>query len=494
MAVSFNNIPANIRVPLFYAEVDNSRANIAQIRQRALLIGQQTSAATATPNVAVIVRNVEQARLLFGQGSILALMVETYRKNDTFTELWCLPVADAAASSAATGTVVFTGTATASGTVSLYIAGRRIQTGVSNGTAAAAVATAVAAAINADVSSPVTAAASTGTVTLTARNKGTLGNGIDVRMNFLGGAGGEALPLGISATITAMANGATDPVFTPALAALGDDDFDFVGFPYTDTNSLDAIKAFMDDVTGRWSWSRQIYGHVFSARSGTLGQLGTFGALRNDQHATIMGFHDSPSHAWDWAAAYTAAAAVSLSIDPARPLQTLTLLGVLAPPMASRFTIPDRQTLYFTGLATYTVRTDGTVQIDRGITTYQKNAFGQADVSYLDTETLFTLAFILRRLRIAITSKYGRHKLANDGTRFGAGQAIVTPNILKAEILAEYRTLEFLGIVENFDLFKANLVVERNVTDPNRIDVLLPPDVVNALRVFAVLAQFRLQY
>jgi len=40
----------------------------------------------------------------------------------------------------------------------------------------------------------------------------------------------------------------------------------------------------------------------------------------------------------------------------------------------------------------------------------------------------------------------------------------------------------------------ANLIVERNADDPNRLDVLLPPDLVNQLRVFAVLAQFRLQY
>jgi hypothetical protein len=36
--------------------------------------------------------------------------------------------------------------------------------------------------------------------------------------------------------------------------------------------------------------------------------------------------------------------------------------------------------------------------------------------------------------------------------------------------------------------------VERDVNDPNRVNVLYPPDLINQLRVFAVLAQFRLQY
>ena len=50
------------------------------------------------------------------------------------------------------------------------------------------------------------------------------------------------------------------------------------------------------------------------------------------------------------------------------------------------------------------------------------------------------------------------------------------------------------GIVENADLFAQNLIVERDANNPNRLNVLFPPDLVNQLRVFAVLAQFRLQY
>ena len=42
--------------------------------------------------------------------------------------------------------------------------------------------------------------------------------------------------------------------------------------------------------------------------------------------------------------------------------------------------------------------------------------------------------------------------------------------------------------------FKNNLIVERDPNDPNRVNVLYPPDLINQLRIFAVLAQFRLQY
>lgn len=69
---------------------------------------------------------------------------------------------------------------------------------------------------------------------------------------------------------------------------------------------------------------------------------------------------------------------------------------------------------------------------------------------------------------------------------------MVTPSIIRAELIAEYQKLEEKALVENLDAFKQKLIVERNADDPNRIDVLLPPDLVNQLRIFAVLAQFRL--
>jgi phage tail sheath gpL-like len=130
----------------------------------------------------------------------------------------------------------------------------------------------------------------------------------------------------------------------------------------------------------------------------------------------------------------------------------------------------------------------------RETTTYQLNLYSQSDDAYELVTTLATLARLLRNQRHAITTKFPRHKLANDGTRFGVGQAIVTPKIIMAELVAQYRIDEFNGLVEDVGSFKSHLIVERDPNDPNRVNVLYPPDLVNQLRVFAVLAQFRLQY
>ncbi|MEB0312248.1 phage tail protein, partial [Pseudomonas sp. 10B1] len=88
------------------------------------------------------------------------------------------------------------------------------------------------------------------------------GNDIDIRSNYLGTVNGQAIPVGLTLTITAMTAGATNPVLDTALSSLADQAFDFIVSPYTDTASLDSLKALLNDKTGRWGYISQIYGHV----------------------------------------------------------------------------------------------------------------------------------------------------------------------------------------------------------------------------------------
>lgn len=492
MTVPFSNIPSNLRVPLFYAELDNSQANSGAQTQRTLIVGQITASGNGVPGVPVLGQGVSDAQAKGGLGSMLALMTAAYKNSDSFGEVWFLPLADAAGSVAATGTVAIVGSPTATGVISLYIAGKLISLTVTTGELAADIANALAALVNGTSDLPVTATATTATVTLTAKNKGTGGNEIDLRLNYLGTSGGEAVPAGLTLTLTQMSAGATNPVLDTALSNLGDEAFDIIVSPYTDTASLNALKNLLNDQTGRWSYASQLYGHVISAQRGTFSTLGTAGNARNGQHESIMGFYDSPSPAWIWAADLAGTAAVALRADPGRPLQTLALSTVLAPPPASRFDLGERNTLLWDGISTFTVASDGTVAIENLITTYQVNGFGSPDDSYLQVETLFSLMYVLRFLRSIVTSKYGRVKLAANGTRFAPGSAIVTPNIIRADLIAGYGTLEYNGFAQDSKAFAQALIVEKNATNPNRVDVLWPGTLMNQLRTFALLAQFRL--
>ena len=491
--IPFRVIPSALRLPGAYAELDNSQANTGAINQRTLIIGQITSTGVATPNVPIICGGVGDAQTQGGVNSMLATMVAAYRLNDNFGEVWMLPVADAGASTAAAGSVTFTVPPTASGTISLYVADQLYTVQVTAAQTVAAIATAVAAAINAVKTAVVTAVATAGAVAITAVNKGLVGNDIDIRLNKQGTKGGEITPAGLTYTVVAMTGGATNPILTTALGNLGNTTFDFIVSPYTDTTSMDAIKQLLNDQTGRWSWLSQRYGHVFTALRGTFASQTTYGLARNNQHETVLGFNDSATLAYVWASALAGQVAVSVRADPGVPLQYLPLLGVSAPSAQSQFTPDLRQTLLFDGISTFKVQQDGTVITENIITTYQLNAAGSADSSYLEVETLYQLMLEIRTLNTMLTSKYARNKLASNGSRPAANSGLVTPNIIKADIIALYQEREAAGFVQNSAAFASALVVNKNTTNPNRVDILWPGTPVNQMRTFGTLVQFRLQ-
>lgn len=494
-AIPFQHIPSNLRVPLFYAEVNNSQANTATGAQRALLIGQVLPSGAAVPNVPLRSLGAADAIQQGGAGSVLALMAEAYFDNDSVGEAWYLPLQDAAGAVAATGSITVTAGPTAAGTLSLYINGQLVPVAVAAAETPAQVATAIAAAVTAMSSLPVTATVdgqTTSKVDLVAKNAGLVGNEIDVRLNYQGAVAGEVTPEGMTVTIAAFANGATNPSLTAGLANLQDMAFDFIACSLTDAASLTALQSFMNDSTGRWSYAQQIYGHVFYAYRGTAGSQTTFGLTRNNPHESVLGFNDSPSAAWQWAAALTGAAAQSLRADPALPLQTVPIYGVLAPPLVSRFAFTERNVFLFDGVSTFTVDDSGQVYIESLITTYQTNAFGQADDSYLKVETLFTLAYALRAIRSMFNTKYARVKLVDDGTRIAPGSGTVSPSIVKADYIAKYQELEQAGIVQDSAGFAKSIIVQRNPDNPNRLDTLWPGTLINQLNVMAMLAQFRL--
>jgi len=493
--IPFAQIPQNLRIPGFFAEVNNARANTAGSPQRALIIGQITSAGKASPNVPLQCFGAGDAIAQGGAGSMLAIAAAAYLANNPFGEVWYLPLADPSGANAA-AQCLFSGTATAAGTVSLYIAGNLVAVPVTVGMTATQVATAVAAAISANPNLPVTATSTAGGLVLPVKNVGLAGNDLDVRLNYKGASAGEVLPAGLVFTLTFAATGGSGvPTLTTGLANLVDQSFDFIVTPYTDNTSVAALTAFMNDVSGRWSWNSQIYGHVFGAIRGTASALTTFGVALNDPHSTYMGFFDSPSLSYVWGAAVAGATAAALANDYTAPIAGmagLAVQGVLAPPLQSRFLPQIRNSLLFDGVSTFTV-VSGQVFIESLISTYQLNSQGQPDNSYLKVETLFSLMFNLRDLQAFVVAQYGSVKLAADGVKYAPGANVATPSSIKAAIIGRYRFNCMQGFAQQPDVFAAALVVQINPTNPDRVDVLFTPILIGILDQFATLCQFRLQ-
>src|SRR5262245_27378496 len=512
MPISFANIPANWRIPLYWAEVDPSQAGLPIVKQPALVVGAMMASGEQTPNVPRPMGTQAQVDKAYGQGSELSCMFRTFFANNFAHEVWGLGVLPDAGSTASSGTIGVGSTNSPpsyeAGVISLYIAGHKIAVTIGASDTPAEIATQMAAEINDQPELPVTATAAGTVVTVTCKTPGLNGDDINMTVNYWGRIGGEETPVGLELTFSGakpgqdatkagwLGGGAGIPIYDDAIIALGEREFEYVALANTDSTTLLAWETeygFSD--TGRWGWMRQLYGHLFAARRDEYADHIIWGATRNSGLTSVLALEvQSPSPTYEWAAAYAAKAARALTNDPARPLQTLSLNQCFPAPGEFRFNLMDLNAMSGNGLATQKTGSDNFPMILRETTTYQLNLYSQSDDAYELVTTMATLARLIRNQRHAITSKFPRHKLANDGTRFGVGQAIVTPKSIRAELVAQYRIDEFNGLVEDVANFKAHLIVERDPNDPNRVNVLYPPDLVNQLRVFAVLAQFRLQY
>jgi phage tail sheath gpL-like len=155
----------------------------------------------------------------------------------------------------------------------------------------------------------------------------------------------------------------------------------------------------------------------------------------------------------------------------------------------SRLDIGERNTLLYDGISTFKVGDDGTVIIERMRTTYQQNAAGADDDSYLDVETMFGLMFVARDLANYLLARYARKKLVSDDTLILPGSNCVSAKMIKASTISEYRALQAGGYVQNADIFAKNIIAEN--AGRGLVKILAPVDLVNQLRQIAILLQFR---
>lgn len=492
--MSLGNIPDDFRVPLVIIDIDNSQAlDSAPAQSRKIIvIGQQSATGTATALTSNRITSDGTADQLYGKGSMLAGMLKTLRKANSYTEVWAMGLADIAAGAAAKAELAITGPATAAGTLALLVNGVSVQVGVSADDTADTIATAIIAAVNKLPDTQVIAAlkaASTTSVTLTTNWKGVTGNAMDVRLNYYPG---EQTPAGVAVAVTAFTGGTGTPDIAAVVAALGDDWYTDIVFPYNDTQSLNAIR---DELLERWGPLQMIEAQLWTALRGTHAESGTFGETRNDWLISCLGTNIAPQPHWLWAASYGGIAAYYLANDPARPLQTLVLPGILPPAKDVRWDMPERNLLLHDGIATHNVDAGGNVCIEREITMYRVNQYGDADTSYLNVQSPATLGRIRYVIKNRFSNRYPRHKLAGDDVLdlLDPGQPVMAPKIARAELL-DIALTELIpaGLVEDFDDYKDTLDVYLDGADKDRLNFICHPNLVNQLRVLAGLIQFKL--
>jgi len=504
--IQFNNIPTTIRTPGAYVEIDNSRAlkGLVQNPHKALIIGQGLSTGTKPHELLYAISRDGLADSYFGTGSPIARMCNIFKENNPNTELYAIAVsisATAAGVKASAGIAFSTALSTnggscgGAGTLYMYVNGTEIPIAITSGWSVEDVQSHTATTINLKsayipcIASNGGSKYSDGEMVLIAKYSGSIGNALDVRVNYYDWQSLPAAFSGDSIYITNFAGGTSQPDIDPVWDIVGDEQFHYIVMPYDAATQLTSLEDELDD---RFGPMIDMQGHGFCATRGTNAACTTLGNTRNNQHNTIIGYYDAPQDPCEWAAALAAVAAKNLNNDPARPLHGLKLKGILPPPKESRFTRAERDVLLYDGIATFTVARDGSVQIERCITTYQTNSVGGVDPSYLDIQTLATLNEIRYQYKTRMLNRFiaPRFKLADDTFPVQPGSYVATPNLVKQECIALFTLLRDEGLIENLDEFVENIVVERNTTDRNRVDVLLPPDLINQFIILATNLQF----
>lgn len=207
--------------------------------RRTLILAQGTSDGSFTSGALVtgIGNSKGAADSLCGAGSIGALMINRYKAVNKDSQLDAIIVSDNQSGVAAEGSVVISASSPAAGTFDLIVGSGSLNKYTINTTTSSTATTigdAIESAINEDPNSPVTASNTTGTVTLTAKSKGTEGNAIPIEIG--------ALPSGVTCTITAFSGGVTDPILTGILDKIDTAKYDIVA-PVT---FLSTIKTHLE--------------------------------------------------------------------------------------------------------------------------------------------------------------------------------------------------------------------------------------------------------
>lgn len=493
MAIS-TGIVESWKLPLFYATVDGSQAGGLSETQPVLIVGQMLASGSATPNVAVPVGSLSLAQAMFGAGSLLERQFGAFFQNNTTADVYALPMLDPTASVGSTGSITINTAVSSSGIVTLYVADQKVAIAVYTQDTTATIATKLAVAINAITTVTVVAAAATNVVTLTSKNKGDLSNDCMLTFNAGGLNAGEYFPLGFSATLVQMSGGQGEPDFTAAISNIMSQSFSYVCMPYSDSGSLGTWDyEFGFQSGGRGAFDRAQYGIIFNAAKKDYADGMEFGLNNNSAViSTMIAELGTLSPAYEVAAAYCAKAAYFLEDDPARPLATLPLSGIVPAPSAQRFSRAEINNLTGSGLAVQTVAPGGIMAIVRETMQYQLNEYGQSDVAFGLATTLATLFELIARCKALLTAKFARVKLAPNGTAFGPGNAVVTPDVIAGELIAEATGFIFDGLMIDFQGFVDDLIVEIDDTNDTRCNILWPPRLMPGLRQIAMDAQFRL--
>jgi len=262
--------------------------------QKILVVGQKL--ATGNAVAGVLVEGIEESDIQtkFGQGSMLQGQLDTIFKiftdsgSNVVPRIDVIPLDDGAGASATSDIVISasSGTeATVSGTAVFTIAGIEYKLSITIGETIADIGARLETLLT-DLDAPFSVSELTNTVSMTARNKGTVGNSFPVILEGIE-YDGSAWTIGnVAFVINVFTSGATDPTLTDVLDVVEDVRYQTCLAPLQyGTDFL--VEDFLDT---RWNTTNKILdGVAIYADTDTKANLITEGEAINSQNLVIVG-------------------------------------------------------------------------------------------------------------------------------------------------------------------------------------------------------------
>lgn len=462
--IAFESIQSSIRKPGKYAEFNYKLAvrTLPGNRQKVLIPAQKTTAGTLPQNTLLDIFSEDEAALYFGRGSIGHLMVRAALITNPYMALTILPIDDAGAGVFATCPITFAGNATNIGVTTIKALNQLIEIASISGDTPTVQAAALVAQIAKQPNLPFTAANVAGAVTLTAKNKGTLGNSIKISV--------KTTLTGTTVAATAFTGGATDPSLTAALAAAFSAGHNIIVSPFADTANLTVLRTHLDNVSAPLEkrYTKAVCGFV-----GTSAGAITIQQSINGRRISGILAPNADEAPYELAACYGAIRA--FVEDPAQPFNGLNLTYMGATPLANRMSRAEIDSCLYNGITPTEVGPGDKLQIVRAISMYVLDPQGIPDISGLDVTTQDTLDFVATAVIQRLSLRFPNSKKTKNNKRKVRSEVF--------DVLLKCEEIEF---IENVQENKDGVIVEDDLQDPTRVNIRIPVDVVNGMHVIAM--------
>ena len=338
----------------------------------------------------------------------------------------------------------------------------------------------LAAAVNSTLGFPVSAVNNAGTVTLTAKSKGSWGN--DLVADIIDGLGGFAFA-GVGVNFT---GGAVNASVQPALDAIADSEYRTVivnTFDLSDATALDAIQT-----KGEARWQADIkkpFVSFVGSNEATTAAITAITSARADDRVNSV-FANPASKDLPLVIASSIAKYVAEKANNSPAENYAGALSQLTAGSVEWKLQTDKEDAKTQGVGFIRV-VDGIVKAHEVITMYDDSQYAEVAMPYRKVSDITRLQNVLYAFDLKLgTDFYKEAVLVSVGQTVVTGINAVSVKDIKSTCVAVVKSLVTNAILANQETIIANIIVEKDSVNPDRVNIQIPTIVSGNTSIFSI--------